>query len=166
MFEKKNSQEGSELVISRTFEAPRELVFKVWTEPTHLLKWWGPKHFTSPKIEVDLRVGGQFLFCMQAPDGKKYWNCGVFQEIVRPEKIVSSMYFSDENGTILDPAAYGMTGFPKETRDEVTFEAVSPSKTKVTIRRNHSTHLADKFGEVEGWNQSLDKFAEELAASK
>ena len=162
----KTSPKESDLVITRIFAAPRDLVFKVWTEPKHILNWWGPKGFTAPVCKVDLRPGGEFLYCMEAPDGKQYWNKGVFHEIVRPEKTTSSIYFSDEKGNIVESSFYGMKDFPYEMRDVVTFEVIDGDSTMLTLRRNHSVSLAERFGEVQGWNQSLDKFTEELAASK
>src|SRR5580693_3846630 len=102
---KKNpNQNESELVITRVFDAPRELVFQVWTEPKHILNWWGPKGFTAPTCKVDLRTGGEFLYCMKGPDGKSYWNKGVFHEIIRPEKITSSLFFADEKGNRVEPS--------------------------------------------------------------
>jgi uncharacterized protein YndB with AHSA1/START domain len=153
----------SDLVITRVFDAPRDLVFKVWTEPKHVLHWWGPAGFDSPVIEIDLRPGGKFLYCMRGPDGKRYWNKGVFHEVIPSEKITSSIYFSDEKGNTVDPSYYGMDEFPAEMRDVVTFETVAGNKTRLTIHRNHALSIAEKYGEVQGWNQSLDKFAKELA---
>ena len=61
---------GGELIISRLFDAPRELVWKVWTDPGFVVRWWGPKNFTSPSCRIDLRVGGSYLYCMRSPEGK------------------------------------------------------------------------------------------------
>ena len=77
-----------ELVITRVFDAPRELVFKVWTDPKHLAQWWGPRCFTNPVCEVDLRVGGAWRIIMRAPDGAEYPGGGIYREIVRNEKLV------------------------------------------------------------------------------
>ncbi len=69
------------LVITRIFDAPRERVWRAWSEPEQMMKWWGPKEFTSPACKMDFRVGGKYLFCMRAPDGKDYWITGVYKEI-------------------------------------------------------------------------------------
>lgn len=61
--------EARELVITRIFAAPRKLVWKAWTNPEHLMRWWGPKDFTSPACKIDLRVGGKYLFCMRSKEG-------------------------------------------------------------------------------------------------
>jgi uncharacterized protein YndB with AHSA1/START domain len=152
--------EKKEFKITRVFNAPRELVFQAWTDPKYVMQWWGPAEFTSPSCKIDFRVGGQFHFCMQAPSGEKYWNVGNYKEIIVPEKIVSVMQFSDEEGNVR-PASYhfGETDFPDEMIDVVTFEALSGGKTKLTLCRNHSEELANKFGEIQGWNGSLDRFA-------
>ena len=69
------------LVITREFVAPRDLVWRVWTEPRHIRQWWGPAHFTSPHVTVDLRPGGRFHFAMRDPEGKDYWSVGEFVEV-------------------------------------------------------------------------------------
>jgi uncharacterized protein YndB with AHSA1/START domain len=77
-----------ELVITRTFDAPRELVFKAWTDPEHLQHWWGPKGFTFDVAKLDFRPGGIFHYSMRSPDGHVMWGKFVYREIVEPEKIV------------------------------------------------------------------------------
>jgi uncharacterized protein YndB with AHSA1/START domain len=76
------NQDNKELIITRIFDAPRELVWKAWTEPEQLMRWWGPKSFTSPVCKIDLRVGGVYLYCMRSPEGQDYWNTGVYKEII------------------------------------------------------------------------------------
>ena len=77
-----------EIVIARTFDAPRELVFEAWTDPRHFVHWWGPFPGTNPACEMDVRPGGAFRWVMRAPDGADYPLTGVYREIVRPERIV------------------------------------------------------------------------------
>ena len=76
------------LVIERLFDAPRSLVFKVWTHPEHLMRWWGPHGFTLPSCRIDLRPGGVWRFCMRSPEGNNYWQQGVYREIMEPERLV------------------------------------------------------------------------------
>src|SRR5258708_29275739 len=76
-----------ELVITRIFDAPRELVFKVWTDPKHLAQWWGPQGFTNPVCEIDLRPGGALRIVMRAPDGAEHPMTGIYREIVAPERL-------------------------------------------------------------------------------
>jgi uncharacterized protein YndB with AHSA1/START domain len=84
------------MVVTRIFDAPRELVWKAWTDPKYVMQWWGPKGFTGPVCKMDFRVGGKFLYWMRAPDGQEFWNAGEYHEIVPHEKIVSSMIATDE----------------------------------------------------------------------
>jgi uncharacterized protein YndB with AHSA1/START domain len=152
-----------ELVIERIFDAPRELVFRAWSEARYVSRWWGPKNFTAPFCSIDFRVGGSFHFCMRSPQGSDYWNKGAYLEIVAPEKIVTVMYFSDRDGNRLEPTAYGLgADFPSEMRDVITFEPHGGTSTRLVLHRGHSLELAKRFGELEGWNQSLDRFAAAL----
>src|ERR1700741_3221172 len=88
----------SEVVLTRVFDAPRALVFKIWTDPQHLAKWWGPRDFTNPVCELDLRVGGKILIHMRAPDGILYPMTGTFREIAAPERLVFTAIVEDRNG--------------------------------------------------------------------
>jgi uncharacterized protein YndB with AHSA1/START domain len=161
------AEKGNEptLVITRVFDAPRELVFRVWTDPAHVTHWWGPRGFTAPVVEIDLRPGGAFRFCMQAPDGSRYWNKGVYQEIIAPERIVSTIYFSDEHGNIVPPTHYGLgADFPSEMHDVVTFEPQDGGrKTLLTLRRDTPLSISKRYMEDQGWSQSLDRVAAEVA---
>ena len=97
-----------ELVITRVFDAPCALVWQAWTEPEHVMRWWGPEHFTAPVCQLDFRVGGSYLFCMQAPDGQCFWSTGVYKEIVPLQRIVYSDSFADEAGNIVPASYYGI----------------------------------------------------------
>jgi len=152
-----------ELVITRVFDAPRELVWKAWTEPEHFEKWWGPKDFTAPVVKIDLRVGGKYLYCMRSPGGQDYWGTGVYRKIVGPELLVMTDSFADESGNVVPATYYGMSAeFPLELQVTVTFEE-HEGKTKMTLR-----HVGIPAGEMKeqtsaGWNGSFDKLAEHLA---
>jgi uncharacterized protein YndB with AHSA1/START domain len=159
-----SSAKEPELAITRIFDAPRELVFKVWTDPKHVMRWWGPKDFTAPYCTIDLRLGGVFHYCMRSPEGKDYWSKGVYREIVVPEKIVATMYCSDKEGNFVEPTEYGIgPEFPSEMLDTVTFAVHDGNKTKLTLHRNTPLSISKRYMEDQGWNQSLDRFAEELA---
>src|SRR5207249_11050128 len=69
-----------ELVLTRVFDAPRRLVFKAWTEPERVVRWWGPQGFTMPSCTMDVRPGGAFRFCMRSPEGTDHWLRGVYRE--------------------------------------------------------------------------------------
>jgi uncharacterized protein YndB with AHSA1/START domain len=105
---KRKGNETERMVVTRVFDAPRELVWKAYTDPKYVMQWWGPKGFTSPVCQMDFCVGGKFLCCMRTPDGQEFWNAGEYHEIVPHEKIVSSMYFSDSNGNKVEPEHYGI----------------------------------------------------------
>ena len=144
------------LVITRIFDAPRELVFKAWTDPKHVAQWWGPKGFTNPVCELDVRPGGVILIHMTGPDGAVYPNKGVFHEIVAPERLVfTSSAFEDKDG---NPQL--------EVLNTVTF-AEHNGKTKLTLQavvvKSAPAVAASLDGMEEGWNQSLDRLAEVLS---
>jgi uncharacterized protein YndB with AHSA1/START domain len=146
------------MVVTRVFDAPRELLWKAWTDPKYVMQWWGPKGFTSPVCRMDFRVGGKFLCCMRAPDGQEFWNGGEYHEIVLHEKIVYSLHFTDPEGNKVDPAHYGIQHEAiDDVHDVITFEDLGNGRTKLTLIGNESMESAKNSGEVEGWNQVLDK---------
>ena len=146
-----------ELIITRVFDAPREVVFRAWTEPEHLKQWWGPRGFTNPVCEVDLRIGGAWQIVMRAPDGVEYPGGGVYREIIRPERLVFSNSALDKDG---NPIIDGLT--------TVTF-ADHGGKTKLTLQTraaalvSYAARMLD--GMEAGWSQSLERLAEKLASA-
>jgi uncharacterized protein YndB with AHSA1/START domain len=167
---KRKGSAGERMVVTRVFDAPRELVWKAYTDPKYVMQWWGPKGFTSPVCRMDFRVGGKFLCCMRAPDGQEFWNAGEYHEIVPHEKIVSSMYFADSNGNKVEAEHYGIEHEAIEgAYDVVTFEDLGNGQTKLTFVGNETLEDAKESGQLEGWNQVLDKLAavvRELAQAK
>ena len=155
-----------DLIIIRLFDAPRELVWKAWTEPERVMHWWGPKGFTSPVSRIDLRVGGEYLNCMRSPDGKDYWSKGIFLEIVAFERLVMTDSFADENGHTVPASYYGMSKyFPLELLITVIFED-HDGKTKLTLRHTDMPPGPDSEGAEQGWNESFDKLAKYLETEK
>ena len=134
-----------ELVITRTFDAPRQLVFAAWSKPENLAHWWGPKGFTLPKCEVDFRAGGLFHFVMRGPDGKDYPFRGSYLEIVEPERIVFQGVIHDEPG--------------HQVWTTVTF-AEEKGKTNLTVKQTYSFESDATRGAPEGWKQTLDRLAD------
>lgn len=99
--EKNNTtMEREDFKISRTIDAPRELVFDVFTQPEHLMHWWGPKGLTMKTAKVDLRPGGLYHYSMEVPGGGEMWGRFLYKEIVRPERLVFINSFSDKDGGI------------------------------------------------------------------
>jgi uncharacterized protein YndB with AHSA1/START domain len=155
--------EEQELVITRVFDAPRELVFKSWTEPERLMRWWGPKGFTSPVCKIDLRPGGVFHNCMRSPEGKDYWSQGVYREIVKPERIVCTDTFANEKGNPVSPQDYGMSpDWAAEMLITVTFTEHA-GKTRLTLQHSPMNPGPDRDMCEQGWNESLDKLEDYLA---
>lgn len=99
-----------EIVITRVFDAPRDILWKAWTDPEQVMRWWGPEHFTSPSCKIDLRVGGSYLFCMRSPEGQDFWSTGIYREIVEPERIVCTDSFADAEGNVVPAAAVRHAG--------------------------------------------------------
>jgi uncharacterized protein YndB with AHSA1/START domain len=140
---------GKEVAFTRVFDAPRRLVFQVWTDPKHVAQWWGPHGFTNPRCEWDARPGGAIHIDMRGPDGRIYPMTGTFDEIVEPERLVFTCSALDEAGNSL---------FDVETT--VTF-AERGGKTTLTMQARvvKSTANAMQYiqGMEAGWTQSLER---------
>jgi len=109
------------VVITRVYDAPRELVFQAWTSPQHLARWYAPQGCTIEFRSLDFRVGGTFHSCIHIPDGKRCWCAGVYREIFAPERIVFSMSIADEAGRALTAVEAGMDPeWPQEAIVTVT----------------------------------------------
>ena len=161
---------GRELVIRRLIDAPREAVWKTWTDPELFRRWWGPKDFTVPYISIDLRQGGKYLYCMRGagPDGvlTDIWGTGIYREIVPRERLACTDSFADEKGNIVPASHYGMSGeFPPELLITVTFEDLG-RRTGLTLR--HGGIPAGEMAEMTraGWNESFDKLSDILAEGR
>lgn len=153
------------VVITRVFPAPRELVFKAWTSPEHLVRWNAPQGCTIEYRQIDIRAGGTFHSCLRTPSGFNCWCIGVYQEIVVPERIVFTMAISDEHGNRIDSAAAGHDSeWPAETVITVTFTE-QHGQTTLTLQQNVRESLAKRTGAYSGWGQMLDRLAEELVKS-
>lgn len=147
------------ITITRVFNAPRELVFKVWTDPQHIEHWWGPKGFTTRVLELDLRPGGQSRYVMVGPDGTEYPGKGVFREIVPPERIVTSDEFDEGFDKVMD------ADLPQGMVVTALFEELD-GKTKLTLQIVHESaddrRKHEAMGVIAGWNSSFDCLDEYL----
>jgi uncharacterized protein YndB with AHSA1/START domain len=143
-----------ELTLTRLYDAPRALVFKAWTDPQLLARWWGPKMFTNPVCEVDARPGGKLYIVMRGPDGSDYPMRGVFKEVVAPERLSFTNQAVDAHD---QPVIDGFT--------TVLF-AEEGGKTRLTVltRGKAVQPVAIQYlqGMEQGWSMSLDKLAELL----
>lgn len=137
-----------QLVVSRLIAAPRALVFKAWTEPGHVARWWGPQGFVTTYCKMDIRPGGAFRFCMRSPAGTDHWKRGVYREIVAPERIVFTFAWEDADG---NPG--------HELLTTVTF-AEHAGGTMLTLRQAvfQSAEACDSHRG--GWTSCLERFAE------
>lgn len=138
----------AELVLTRTFEAPRKLVFQAWTDPKHLEQWWGPRGFTTRIREMDVRPGGVWRYTMRGPDGTDYPFDGVYVEVVEGERLV------------FDGAIHGAP--EQRVWTEVTF-ADREGRTEVNVRQVFSFESDATRGASMGWNQQFDRLGEYLA---
>jgi uncharacterized protein YndB with AHSA1/START domain len=142
------------LHITRLFDAPRALVFKAWTAPDQLVRWWGPHGFSLPSCELDFRPGGTYRYQMRGPDGLDHYTQGVFREIVEPERIVFAGCWTDAEGNPRSP----------ETIATVTFEDQG-GKTRMTLDQTLFESVNARDEHHGGWTSSFDRLAEYLVAA-
>ncbi len=158
-----------QLVVTRIFDAPLELVWKAWTEPEQVMRWWGPKDYTSPSCRIDLRVGGRYIFAMQAPEyqgGQISYASGVYQRIVPMQLLEFTQGLSDQDGNRIDPSQAGMPpDFPKELRTVVTFKAKG-DMTEITITEDGWTPSQMYVYALAGTQQEMDKLSAYVARDR
>ncbi len=156
-------------VISRTLDAPRELVFDVFTRPEEMKRWWGPKGFTVIASKMDLRPGGTYHYGMRAPDGTAMWGKFVYREIVRPQRIVLVNSFSNEDGGVTrHPVA---PDWPLRMVTTFTFEDVGGGRTRFTttwmpLDATEAECVTFDCGHdsmKQGWTGTLDQLEAHLA---
>jgi len=140
-----------EILVSRIFDAPRELVWEAWTNPKHVERWWGPVGFTTTTEERDFKVGGIWKHVMRGPDGQEYPNKSVFTEIVKYQRIV----YSHSGGRKGDPEIQFVSTW--------TFVDVG-GKTRLTIRQlfksaEERNHVVKNYGAIEGGKQTLERLS-------
>lgn len=150
------------VVIERSFEAPPQLIWRMWTDSEHFQTWYGPDGVTIPVAEMDVRVGGRRLLCMQVetPDGsRQMWFTGEYLEVVENHRLVYTESMSDRDGNVLSPADAGMPeGHPPTTQVTVELEDLG-NHTKMTM--THAGIPEDSPGAA-GWEMAFDKLATEL----
>lgn len=154
----------SEVLITRTFDAPRELVFRAWTNPEQLASWYAPHGCSIAFRQLEVRPGGAFHSVIRTPDGKDCWCRGTYTELVAPERIVYTMAVADADGNLIAPIDAGMEPeWPGETTVTVTFTEQG-GKTSVTLHQTVSEELAKRTGAHPSWLQMLDRLEEQLSA--
>jgi uncharacterized protein YndB with AHSA1/START domain len=142
-----------DLVLTRMIGAPRELVFKAWTDPDQVARWWGPKGFVTVGHDMDIRPGGAYRLTMRSPEGTDHRKRGVYREIVEPERIEFTFAWEEPDGQ-LGP----------ETLITVTFEIVG-TKTKLTLHQRVFENVEWRDSHRTGWTSCLERFAEYMIAA-
>lgn len=141
-----------ELTIVRVFQAPRAMVWRVWTDPEHLMKWWGPTHHPATHLSMDVRPGGKWRNCLRSVEtGKELWQHGIFHEVVQPERLIFSFVWEEE----------GERGF--ENLVTITL-ADQGGKTLLTLHQAPFQSVGERDGHGEGWGSSFDRLADYLQA--
>lgn len=155
-----------DLVITRIIDAPVEMVWKAWTDPEHVKRWWGPKYYTSPSCKIDLREGGKYVFAMQAPaeqGGQVHFTAGVYKKIVPMERLVFTQGMADEGGNQIDPTQVGMPpDFPEEILTEIIFRKIREDMTELIITEYDWPVGQMYVFSLAGMQQSVDKLAVSL----
>ncbi len=157
MTENDDPTEG--VLIQYIIDAPREWVWDAWTQPGQVKQWWGPRSFTTPVSEIDLRVGGRYFNCMRSPAGKRYCSVGVFQVVNPTERLVMTDSFADEQGNVVPATYYGMSPeTPREMTIRVSFEE-EDGKTRLTLHLLGLLEGEDRKNARLGWAESFEKLA-------
>jgi uncharacterized protein YndB with AHSA1/START domain len=163
---------AGDFVISRVFDAPRELLWKCFTDPERMKNWWGPKGFTVIASKMDLRVGGTYHYGMKAPNGDPMWGKFVYREIVPNERLVFINSFSDEKGGVTRHP--GHQKWPLQMLSTFTFEDTPGGKTKFTVhwQTYNATEEEQKTFDTmhdsmtQGWTGTMDQLEAYLKTAK
>ena len=160
-----NSGSRDAVVIERTFDAPAELIWHMWTDPKHFAAWYGPDGATIPVAKMDVRVGGTRLVSMemQTPNGAmQMWFTGEYLEVVENQRLAYTESMSDQHGNVLSPSDMGMPeGHPTTTQVRVELENLG-DRTKMVM--THAGIPADSPG-ASGWTMAFDKLAAHIEAT-
>lgn len=152
-----------DLVVTRVFDAPVGRVWSAWTSSEHVMRWWGPKGFTSPVADMDVRVGGTSLVAMRTPDGRDLYNTWTYREVVPNERLEFVMGFADQNGNKVEPQSLGLPpGIPTDVPHVLTFEPTGAGGTALTVTEfGYPSDELVNLSKV-GLEESLDKLAASL----
>jgi len=160
------TNDNREFTVTRTFKAPRDFMFKAWTDSKQMQKWFGPKGFKGEAVRQDLKPGGMYLYNLTGADGNKMWGKAVYREITPPSKLVWVNSFSDpEGGTTTHPMN---PTWPREMLTTVTFDEDGADKTKVTVRwipinatPDEQKTFNEGFASMEqGWAGTMERLEE------
>ena len=147
---------------TRTFAASLEMVWKVWTDPELVKRWWGPKHFISPVANLDFREGGKSIVSMRAPKemgGQEFYSLWVYTSIVPLSRIAFIQSLSDPFGNKIEPHLAGMPAdFPRDILTIVSFKKLADRVTEMTVTEQADFGTITQFAKI-GLQQSLDKMS-------
>jgi uncharacterized protein YndB with AHSA1/START domain len=150
-------QSKKELFITHLFDAPRELVFKAWTDPEQLKHWYAPDGCTIEFKYINVKEGGTFHSCIHDPIHGDCWIKGVYDQVIFPEKLVFSMILTNENGESIASVAAGKPeDWPEETITTVTFTSIG-NQTKLAIHQTVSEEDAKQTGAYQSWIKMFNK---------
>ncbi len=145
-----NASAAWELAITRSFDEPRAEVFRAWTDPARLVRWWGPRGYRIPSVKMDPREGGAWRVCMRSPEGTDHWVQGVFREVSEPERLAFTWAWEDSEGK---PG--------HETVIKVDFTERA-GRTRMVVQQGKFESQNAREQHEAGWNSCLDKLEEHL----
>lgn len=158
-----DNRQTHNVVVTRVFDAPVEQVWKAWSDPDDVMQWWGPTGFTCPLADMDFREGGTSLLCMRAPQeygGQDLYNTWTYSRIDPKKRIEFIHRFTDQNGTMLDPAQAGIPpGVPKEVRHVISFRALEEDQTEISVTEYGYASEQARDLSKSGMEECLDKMA-------
>jgi uncharacterized protein YndB with AHSA1/START domain len=143
-----------QLLLEREFDAPRDLVFEVWSEPKHLANWWGPNGFSMPFCEVDFRVGCQYRICMRSPEGEDHWLRGEYKVIDQPQRLVFTWLRENADGSVWC-----------DTLVEISFEGAA-ERTRFRMHQTGFGSAAHRDEHRGGWSECLNRLADYVSIPK
>jgi uncharacterized protein YndB with AHSA1/START domain len=141
-----------ELTITCVFNAPRSLVFNVWTQPEHFSCWLGPKDFTTIGCQMNVQVGGMYRACIRSPEGNDHWMQGVYREVIEPERLVFTFAWEDENSQPKHETLVTVIFIEQNNQTLMTFHQAIFESTE--LRNSHHS----------GWSECFDRLATYLTA--
>lgn len=152
-----------DLVVTRVVDAPVGQVWRAWTDPELVRRWWGPTGFTCPLARIDLREGGTSLVAMRSPQGQDLYNTWTYRRIVPRQRLEFIQNFADQDGNTIAPASIGLPAeIPQDVHHLVTFNALGEHRTELTV--TEYGYASDKILELSkaGLEQVLDKLSASL----
>ncbi len=132
-----------ELRITRTLDAPPERVFAAWTDPAQLARWWGPRTFTLPSLEADIRPGGKWRACIRSPEGEDHWMSGTYEEIDPVERLVLSFAWEEPDAL--------------RTLITVTLKEEAAGKTRLVFHQTPFRSTESRDSHMGGWTSCLER---------